>query len=364
MEPKPFLGLAIADQLTAEYGIPVYNPATGLFEQSSVSAVRAAPARELSATVTADQNDWSPTGLSATDVVYATPDNAWTITGLAAQPSGTRIQIVNSDASRPLVFSSEDSRSSAANRFDFSQFAAIILTPAEVLNLQYQGTSSRWVCVGGLFGQQSFQRMLAAHRWEDDTTGIQTSVTGGATAASEPGWGVGRVMKLATGAGATDRAGAGSANLELYAPYGPCVVKASAFLDLDTISDATDRYTIRAGFMDSISGEPVDGIYLRGVDNVNAGKWEAVPRSNSTGTAVDTGVTIAGNVGLVIVSYPERALADFYLSGNYVARVTGIPAAVGRGYGIGFSIIKALGTTSRFLAVSPTNLEWVSRFGI
>ncbi|MFV4701614.1 hypothetical protein ACNJUI_21545, partial [Mycobacterium tuberculosis] len=58
-----------------------------------------------------------------------------------------------------------------------------------------------------------------------------------------------------------------------------------------TLSDGTNTYTTRLGFIDSNGGESTDGVFFRYTDGVNAGKWQAVCRSNGTETTADTGIT-------------------------------------------------------------------------
>lgn len=55
------------------------------------------------------------------------------------------------------------------------------------------------------------------------------------------------------------------------------------------LSNATDTYTCRAGFLDSATAEATDGHYFRYTHGTNSGRYECVTRSNSVETATDSG---------------------------------------------------------------------------
>lgn len=117
------------------------------------------------------------------------------------------------------------------------------------------------------------------------------------------------------------------------------------------LSSAAQRYAVRAGFHDITSFvEPVDGIYFRYVDNVNAGKWECVTRQNNTETVADSAVAVVASTRYLLEVDVNAAgtSVDFYINGALVAtNVTNIPTAGGRETGFGASITKTVGTTSR-----------------
>jgi hypothetical protein len=71
---------------------------------------------DISPSITADQNDWAPTGLATATVIRVTTDAERTVTGLTGGTDG-RIIIVRNVGSNPLVLSDENAASAAANRF-------------------------------------------------------------------------------------------------------------------------------------------------------------------------------------------------------------------------------------------------------
>lgn len=129
-------------------------------------------------------------------------------------------------------------------------------------------------------------------------------------------------------------------------------------LRLGNLSDGTETYTIRAGFIDSASGESTDGCFFRYTHSVNSGRWEAVTRSNGTetGSATDTGIAASTSwVVLEIEINTDSTSVKFYINGTLVAtNTTNIPGnggASGREFGIGTALIKSAGTTNRLMLV-------------
>lgn len=97
-------------------------------------------------TITADQNDYAPTGFSTANVVRLSHNNAGasrSITGLAGGASGRRVLVCNVNASgsaESFVLISESASSSAANRFA----TGATLAAGNCAEVWYDGTSSRW----------------------------------------------------------------------------------------------------------------------------------------------------------------------------------------------------------------------------
>ena len=115
-----------------------------------------------------------------------------------------------------------------------------------------------------------------------------------------------------------------------------------------TLSDATDTFTTRIGFIDSPSAEPTDGAYFRYTHGANGGRWQAVTRVAGVETAADTGV--AASAVWTYFEIEVNALGTsvaFYINGALVATsVANIPTG-GNLTGIGVSHIKSAGTTLR-----------------
>jgi hypothetical protein len=98
------------------------------------------------AEITADQNNYAPTGHAAAFVLRLTADEARTITGLAGGVAGRMLLLCNVGA-EPITLANADTDSSEANRFALAD--DYTLEPGAACWLYYDGTSSRWRQPGG-----------------------------------------------------------------------------------------------------------------------------------------------------------------------------------------------------------------------
>lgn len=123
---------------------------------------------------------------------------------------------------------------------------------------------------------------------------------------------------------------------------------------LETLSDGTDTYTIRIGFLDNHAGAPVDGAYFRYTHGTNSGKWQAVTVSNSVETAEDTGITADITTFHIfkIVANSAASQIDFYIDGVKTNDITtNIINSASRLAGQVATIEKTAGATARALYV-------------
>lgn len=98
-------------------------------------------------TITGNQNNYNPTGLATARILRLTVDAARTITGLAAQPSGTRLTLFNATggAGFDITLAHADTvNSSAANVFVCPGFVNYTLQKGGGVDIWYDGTSSVW----------------------------------------------------------------------------------------------------------------------------------------------------------------------------------------------------------------------------
>jgi hypothetical protein len=124
----------------------------------------------------------------------------------------------------------------------------------------------------------------------------------------------------------------------------------------DALSDGTDTYHIRIGFMDAQQTQAaiVDGAYFRYSHGVNSGKWQAVTISNSSETAEDTGVAAEAAVYHVfkVVTNSDATQVDFYIDGVKTNDITtNIINSASRLTGKALVIEKTAGSTARSLYV-------------
>lgn len=116
--------------------------------ESWVTAAVAAPSTTWALTgditpsqITANQNDYNPTGLSTASVLRLSSDASRDITGLAGGADG-RVLLVFNVGSNNIVLKDESASSTAANRFALN--GDITLAADNSVILWYDATSSRW----------------------------------------------------------------------------------------------------------------------------------------------------------------------------------------------------------------------------
>jgi hypothetical protein len=107
------------------------------------------------AQLTANQNDWNPTGLSAAAVIKIDTDANRDITGLQGGVEGRMILLEYVGTTSVTIKKDDGATSTAANRFDF--LADIVLKPKQQIFLKYNATASRWKV---LFAPQSGKQVV------------------------------------------------------------------------------------------------------------------------------------------------------------------------------------------------------------
>lgn len=158
------------------------------------------------------------------------------------------------------------------------------------------------------------------------------------------------IVRAALGTTATGRAAIAAANFSVLR-LGQGVAKFKAKVRIVSLSDATNTYSFRAGFIDSVTGESADGAFFRYTHSVNGGNFQAVTRSNNTetSTAVDTGIAAAANTWYLLEITVNAAgnSAVFRINGNVVATLSAnIPTASGRETAYGIMALRSVGTAA------------------
>lgn len=135
----------------------------------------------------------------------------------------------------------------------------------------------------------------------------------------------------------------------------------------NALSDGTDRYTVRHGFIDDATinnGDGNDGCFFRYSDNINSGIWQGVCRDNTTESTCDTTIAVALDTWYRLTLEVNSAgnSADFQIDGVSKCQVTtNIPTASNRTTNWGASLYKNLGTTSRTMDIDYLDVS--SQFG-
>lgn len=131
---------------------------------------------------------------------------------------------------------------------------------------------------------------------------------------------------------------------------------------LDTLSDATDTYTIWIGCQDTTgSGNPTDGVFFRYTHGTNSGKFECVCRASNTETASDSAQTVAATTWyrLGFVVNAAATSVTFYIDGSSVATVTTNVPGTGNNTATGCKIEKSAGTATRNLLIDYILVDYL-----
>jgi hypothetical protein len=99
--------------------------------------------------ITANQNDYNPSGVAAAAVLQLSSDASRTVSGLAGGAEGRVISLINI-GSQPIVLPDESTSSSAANRFALG--ANLTVAARQAAMLRYDGTAARWRLIAGATG--------------------------------------------------------------------------------------------------------------------------------------------------------------------------------------------------------------------
>lgn len=121
-------------------------------------------------------------------------------------------------------------------------------------------------------------------------------------------------------------------------------------LQLSALSDGTDTYIARAGFLDSAVGEPVDGVFFR-YNQTSSTAMQCVVRANNVETSVNSSFTVAATAWTKLrVEVNGTGSVGFFINGSEVCAATSVanlPIGTTRGTAFGFSFIRSAGTASR-----------------
>lgn len=127
---------------------------------------------------------------------------------------------------------------------------------------------------------------------------------------------------------------------------------------IPTVSDNTEHFTIRGGFMDSQSASlAVDGVLWAYSHTTNSGKLHFLTSSNSVRSTVDSGLTIEANTWYKIKTAVSGGTAYFFTNGVLAGSLTdNVPTGAGRSTGLRIEILKQAGTTERTVALDAAYL--------
>ena len=131
---------AAIDELASEKATIVSPAFTGTVDVSQAMLLSGV----ISPTqITADQDNYAPTGFATASVLRLTVDAARAITGLAGGSAGRLIMLINADASNNITIK-HDTTSTTANRFYCPGSVNFVMLPNTSAWAWYDTTSSRW----------------------------------------------------------------------------------------------------------------------------------------------------------------------------------------------------------------------------
>ncbi len=323
------------------------------------------------AQLTADQNDYSPTGLGMARVLRVSSDQARKLTGLGGGYDGREIEVQNVSAvgsDGDIVLTYEGTASSAANRFLSDN--DVILEPGNGCLLTYDGASQRWRCsaIRRKYTGSTFR--LTPFIWTD-FLGAATADTG--EAANSP-WDLAVIASgtQAKRAGETNHPGILRITSSTSANSGAFIRSdiTAILLSGGEVSEHVFRIvdlttaTVRLGFIDTAtSADCVDGAYIE-IPSTGAAVGKTSNNSTRTTSATITTLSIntwyrariavdraAGNVTFTIYDDAGNQLGTQTNSAN-------IPTAAGRETGHGIIGTKSGTTAQAIFDIDYMSIEW------
>lgn len=312
------------------------------------------------AQITADQDNYNPTGFSTATMVRLNFDTGGrAITGFAAGTDGQRITLSNI-SSNFGYYPGGHPDSSSGNRFlhgkDFIHY------PYTNIDMIYDGTSGGWRIMGedNIVGKTGlFYTWSAGSITSGDDSQINFFAAGGTHGVSASTTARPAAASLTTLTSSTAYTGANfSRSVNTYSSFGLAHQYTEGYLSIPTLSDGTETYSCAIQITNapvSTSGglSPNNTVGVRYSHSINSGKWELYSKDNAGSESVaDLGITVSENTAYKIrIEFDKgRTEARAYINDIYVGRVTGtMPSAVINGARI--LVVKSAGTTARTLLI-------------
>lgn len=309
--------------------------------------------------ITADQDDYNPTGWADADIVRLNFDTGGrAITGFAAWTNTRQKTLINTSGNFGYI-PCEHPDSTAANR-------AIgpcdhIVGPYGSLVIEYDSTSSRTRIVEnsfnpaapGLFQKGHFVSVSPGATLGSDWGSIGFGISGGDNGTNTPTATLPGAWQIHTSTSAT---GASSIfipkTVNSIVQHGSAHIVCNAFIYFDTLSDGSQTYTFSFGVTSPGSStvlDVVNSLIIKYSHGLNSGKFLGVSRDNGGAeSTVDLGVTVAANTpySLTVCFNKARTEVRFYVDGVFSGRITAnMPNAAAVGQRA--IIVKSAGTTQR-----------------
>lgn len=297
----------------------------GMRQQKKNTREGLAPAQ-----ITANTNDYNPTGLKHAAVLELTTDVSRNLTGLVpttvVDTTDGRAIVLYNNGSANLVVQDQNASSAAANRFDLGG-ADITLSPKQSIALRYNLTSTRWQIVGGNFGQAISDGSVSARKLATSALGANSGMINGTIVESHAGNAVTFAIKTLAGndPSATD---------PVYFVFRDATAATGDFI-VRTVTAALS-FTISSGSSMGFSNGVPGRLWLTAIDNAGTVLLGAINCTSSSGIFPLGGFDIisttaeggAGAADSAQVMYAASAVASkAFLILGYASYETGVATA-------------------------------------
>ena len=278
------------------------------------------------AQLTADQNDYNPTGLKYTSFLDLNTDNVRQLTGLAGGFAGRILHIHCRDTAQgPIIIRDQNTSSTAANRFNLPK-RRVWIWPGDTSSFWYNAADSRWHLlndftagtvidndyamiheefysgVNGTGTATEAGEHVGSYEWRSTANGTAAS-TSPASVADHPG-----IIQLVTGttSGNDTRLHLGNAATDNIYPFSDMVYAGFLVRTTDTTSNR-----LKCGLGVDVGDGTVaawgtDAIFFE-FDVATSANWRTHTRAASTTTTNTTSVAVTSN---------EWDLLEFYRLAN------------------------------------------------
>ncbi len=340
----PATGLLVFDISTSTFWF--FNGATWVEIGAVVGGGPAAPSVITAAMLTANANNFSPSGFGNATAVRISGDNGMrAITGFDAETNGEEKTLINIGA-YPIYLAPEHTGSNAANRIAYIE--EVMIPPGLSCRIIYDGVLARWrpldpPCPNYTNINRSVHYDKSAgkvaNNFQDD---IHLEVFGSLTQTSAAPTATSPFTSWNFNTGSSTGGGLGLffvRSAEAMAMVGGAhIVAKMHFKSPAELSDNTNQYYMFLRIADiPFSGfwDQNNSLGLRYRHNINGGKWQCYSRDGSGGeTVLDTGIPFEVNTEyeVLVTLNKTNTEATYFLNGAVVGRITAnMPAAVNVG---------------------------------
>lgn len=343
-----------------DYGDVVVSGTGTILTVDGVTGAYAIKGAITPAQLTANTNDYAPTGFATATVINLSSNaDTVTITGLAGGSAGRMVKLFNT-GSNDIVLTDQDTASAAANRFNFGG-SDQMLTPGGSIELLYSGTTSTWdvvVVTGDDVSRQALRRQ--PFHYNDFFSTAPAPWAGTAVSSGTSAQNTTNVNKNHPGVVRITSSTTANSGVRISTDVNCLQIGGGELFELVFLPLTFTNTTVRFGFHSTTSSAaPVDGVYFELLASANI---TGVTASNSTRTTSATIATLTAGTwyrALVRVNRAKTSVTFFIYSMTGVLLgsqtvTTNIPA-LGRFMGSG-----VIATNSGTVATALVDLDYIA----